>query len=48
MNIIDILEDNLTGEPLKDAIIIGILFTVFWTFYNVIFETVFSIFKRNN
>jgi hypothetical protein len=48
MNIIDILEDNLTGEPLKDAIIIGILFTVFWTFYNVIFETVFSIFKKNN
>lgn len=47
MNIVDILTDNLTGEPLKDAMIIGILFTVFWTFYNVIFEAVFSIFKKN-
>ena len=47
MSIIEILEDNLTGEPLKDAMIIGILFTIFWTFYNVIFEAVFSIFKKN-
>lgn len=47
MNIIDILEDNLTGEPLKDAVIIGILFTVLWTFYNVLFESVFSLFKKN-
>lgn len=46
MAIIDILENNLTGEPLKDAIIIGILFTIFWSFYNVIFESVFTIFKR--
>lgn len=46
MNIISILSDNLTGEPLKDAIIIGILFTILWSFYNVIFEAVFSIFKR--
>ena len=47
MNIIEILEENLTGEPLKDAVIIGILFTIFWSFYNVIFEAVFSIFKKN-
>lgn len=47
MNIITVLEDFLTGEPLKDAVIIGILFTVFWSFYNVIFEAVFSIFKKN-
>lgn len=46
MNIIDILEDNLTGEPLKDAIIIAVLFTIFWTFYNALFEAVFSIFKK--
>lgn len=46
MNIIDILEDNLTGEPLKDSIIIAILFVVLWSFYNVIFESVFSIFKK--
>ena len=47
MNIIDILEDNLTGEPIKDAFIIGILFTILWSFYNIIFESVFTIFKRN-
>ena len=47
MSIIEILEDNLTGDPLKDAMIIGILFTIFWSFYNVIFESVFSIFKKN-
>lgn len=46
MNIIEILEGNLTGEPLKDTIIIGIIFTIFWSFYNVIFESVFSIFKK--
>lgn len=46
MNIIEILEDNLTGEPIKDAFIIGILFIVFWSFYNVLFEAVFSIFKK--
>ena len=46
MNIVDILSNELTGEPIKDAIIMGILFTVFWSFYNVIFEAVFSIFKK--
>lgn len=46
MSIIEILEDNLTGEPIKDAMIIGILFVVFWSFYNVLFESVFSIFKK--
>lgn len=47
MNIVDILSEYLTGEPMKDAVIIGILFTMFWSFYNVIFEAVFSIFKKN-
>lgn len=47
MTIIDLLQNELTGEPIKDAIIIGILFTIFWSFYNVIFEAVFSIFKKN-
>lgn len=46
MSIEYILQENLTGEPIKDAIIIGILFIVFWTFYNVLFEAVFSIFKK--
>lgn len=47
MNIQDILDLELTGEPLKDSIIIGILFIVFYTFYRTIFEAVFSIFKKN-
>ena len=46
MNVIEILSDNLSGEPLKDAFIIGILFTILWSFYNVLFEAVFSIFKK--
>ena len=46
MSIVEILEDNLTGDPLKDSIIIGILFVLFWSFYNVLFEAVFSIFKK--
>ena len=46
MNIIDILNNNLTGEPIKDAFIIGILFIIFWSLYNVMYEAVFSIFKK--
>lgn len=46
MDIVSLLEENLTGDPLKDAIIIGVLFTILWTFYNVLFESVFSIFKK--
>lgn len=46
MNIVEILGDNITGEPLKDSIIIAIYFVIFWSFYNVIFESVFSIFKK--
>lgn len=47
MGILEILENNLTGDPLKDTIIIAINFTIFWSFYNIIFESVFSIFKKN-
>lgn len=46
MNIIEIMGEYLTGDPAKDTIILAILFTVFWSFYNVIFEAVFSIFKK--
>ncbi len=47
MSIVDILDLELTGEPLKDMIVIAILFIVFYTFYRTIFEAVFSIFKKN-
>lgn len=46
MNLITILQNNTTGNPVEDVIILGILFTIFWSFYNVLFETVFSIFKK--
>lgn len=47
MEIIDLIGDNLTGEPLQDAIIIGIYFIGIWTLISVIFESVFTIFKKN-
>ena len=47
MEIIDLIGTNLTGEPLKDAFIIGIYFMCIWTLIQVIFESVFTIFKRN-
>lgn len=47
MEIIDLIGNNLTGEPLKDAFIIGIYFVSIWTLIQVIFESVFTIFKKN-
>lgn len=47
MEIIKLIEENLTGEPLRDAFIIGIYFVCIWTLIQVIFESVFTIFKRN-
>lgn len=45
-SIVTILEDILTGDPLKDTIIIGICFTIFRDFYTMFFGAMFSIFKR--
>ena len=42
-----ILEKFLVGEPLQDSIIIGILFTIFFEFYKVMFSTLFGIFNKN-
>lgn len=47
MEIINLIGNNLTGEPLKDAFIIAIYFMCIWTFIQIIFESVFTIFKRN-
>lgn len=47
MEIINLINNNLTGEPLKDAFIIGIYFIGIWTFLQIIFESVFTIFKKN-
>lgn len=47
MEIINLITQNLTGEPLKDAFIIAIYFMCIWTFIQVIFESVFTIFRKN-
>lgn len=47
MEIINLISNNLTGEPLKDAFIIGIYFITIWTLIQVMFESIFTIFKKN-
>ena len=47
MNIDEIASNMLNGEPIHDAIVIGIVFTCFICFYKAIFGAVFSIFKKN-
>lgn len=46
MNIEEIATTMLTGEPIHDGIVIGIIFVCFYAFYNAIFSGLFSIFKR--
>lgn len=47
MNLDTILSDFLTGEPLHDALTIGILFSIFFEFYRVMFSSIFTIFRKN-
>lgn len=46
MNIEEIVSNMLTGEPVHDGIVIGIIFICFYAFYNAIFSGLFSIFSR--
>lgn len=46
MNIEEIISDSLNGEPLHDAVMIGISFIFAYEFYKVLFSAVFSIFKN--
>lgn len=46
MNIEQIASNMLNGEPLHDAIVCGIVFTCFYEFYNIMFSSIFTIFKR--
>ena len=46
MNIEEIVSSMLTGEPVHDGIVIGVIFICFYAFYSAIFSGVFSIFKR--
>lgn len=47
MNIEEIATNMLNGEPIHDGLVIGIIFICFYTFYQVIFSSIFTIFKRN-
>lgn len=46
MNIEEIVTDMLTGDPVHDGLVIGIIFICFYAFYNAIFSGLFSIFNR--
>lgn len=46
MNIEQIVSTMLNGEPMHDAVVIGIIFICFIEFYYTIFGAMFSIFKR--
>lgn len=45
-NLQTILSTFLIGEPVQDAVTIGILFAIFFEFYKVAFSSIFTIFKR--
>lgn len=46
MNIEQIISTMLNGEPIHDSIVIGIVFTCFYTFYSVFFSSVFTLFRK--
>lgn len=46
MNIEEIVSNMLTGEPVHDGLVIGIIFVCFYAFYNAIFTGLFSIFSK--
>lgn len=45
-SIIQMIENELTGDPIKDAIIIGIIFIIFKDFYTILFSAIFGNFTR--
>lgn len=47
MNIDEIVSTMLNGEIIHDGIVIGIVFICFYTLYNVMFSSVFTLFSRN-
>lgn len=46
MNIEEIVSNMLTGDPVHDGLVIGIIFVCFYAFYNAIFSGLFSIFSK--
>lgn len=46
MNIEEVVSNMLSGEPIHDGIVIGIIFVCFYAFYNAVFTGLFSIFSK--
>lgn len=46
MQLETILSNYLNGEPLHDAIAMGIVMAVVFEFYKVVFSSIFTIFKK--
>lgn len=46
MNIDQVVSTMLNGEIIHDGLVIGICLICFYTFYSVIFSSMFSIFNR--
>lgn len=46
MNIEEILQNNLNGEPLHDSIIIGCAIGIILLFYKSLFGAIFEPFKK--
>lgn len=45
-SLIEVIQSYLTGDPLIDAILIGILFVIFNAAYTLLFTSVFSWFHK--
>lgn len=43
----EILSNQLNGEPIHDAVIIGVNIIIVLIFYEIMFSAMFSIFKKN-
>lgn len=44
--LMDIIHDYMTGDPLIDSVLIGILFVIFNAAYTLLFTAVFSWFHK--
>lgn len=47
MNIDEIITTMLNGEPIHDGIIVGTIIICFIIFYEMVFGSLFSIFRKN-
>lgn len=45
-NLVTIIQSYLTGNSLVDSILIGILFIIFRDFYSILFQGIFSFFRK--